>query len=67
MMNGEEIIDTNLDDWIRPYEDSDGSRNKFNTACKDMPRVGHIGLQDHRMPVCYRNVRIRPLGRPVSM
>ncbi len=63
VMNGEEIIDTNLDEWTEPHKNPDGTKNKFRTAYKDMPRVGHIGLQDHGMPVWYRNIRILPLTK----
>jgi len=63
VMNGEEIIDMNLDEWTEPHKNPDGSKNKFRTAYKDMPRVGHIGLQDHGLPVWYRNIRILPLTK----
>jgi len=62
VMNGEEIIDMNLDEWTAPHQNPDGTRNKFRTAYRDMPRVGHIGFQDHGKPVWYRNIRIKPLS-----
>jgi hypothetical protein len=62
-MNGEEIIHMNLDYWAEPHKNPDGTGNKFSTAYKNMPRVGHIGFQDHGKPVWYRNIRIKPLGR----
>ena len=58
-MNGRQIIDMNLDEWTEPHQNPDGTPNKFDTAYKDMPRVGHIGLQDHGDPVWYRNIRIK--------
>jgi sugar phosphate isomerase/epimerase len=61
VMNGEEIIDMDLDLWTEPHKNPDGTPNKFNTAYKDMPRVGHIGFQDHGDPVWYRNIKIKPL------
>ncbi len=61
VMNGEQIIDMNLDDWTEPGKNPDGTPNKFKTAYKDMPRRGHIGLQDHGDPVWYRNIRIKRL------
>ena len=60
-MNGHHIIQMNLDQWTEPNRNPDGSPNKYRTAYKDMPRVGHIGFQDHGKPVWYRNVRIKPL------
>ena len=60
-MNGKRIVYMNLDLWTTPHENADGSRNKFKTAYKDMPREGHIGLQDHGRKVWFRNVKIKPL------
>ncbi len=60
-MNGERIIDADLDDWTEPRRNPDGSPNKYRTALKDFPREGYIGLQDHGDVVSYRNIRIRPL------
>ncbi len=57
-MNGRRIIDMNLDDWTEPRLNPDGTKNKFSTAYKDMPRSGHIGFQDHGKPIEYRNIRI---------
>ncbi|MBU0641496.1 MAG: DUF1080 domain-containing protein [Planctomycetes bacterium] len=60
-LNGDEVIALNLDEWTEPHRNPDGTENKFGTAYKDMPRVGHIGFQDHGKPVWYRNIRIKPL------
>ncbi len=60
-LNGERIIDADLDDWTEPGVNPDGSKNKYRTALKDFPRNGYIGLQDHGDVVSYRNIRIRPL------
>lgn len=62
VLNGEAIIDMDIDQWTEPRKNPDGSKNKFRTAYKDMPREGHIGLQDHGKPVWFRKVRIKPLG-----
>ncbi|MBN2449326.1 MAG: DUF1080 domain-containing protein [Lentisphaeria bacterium] len=61
VLNETPIIDMDLDQWTTPNQNPDGSKNKFKTAYKDMPRAGHIGFQDHGKPVWYRNIRIRPL------
>ncbi len=62
-MNGEPIIDMDLDRWTEPGKNPDGTPNKFRTAYKDMARRGHIGFQDHNSPVWYRNVRIKRLDK----
>ena len=63
VLNGEQIIDMDLNRWTEAHKNPDGTRNKFNTAYKDMPRVGHIGLQDHGDPVWFRNIKIKPLSK----
>jgi len=60
-LNGEQIISMNLDEWIHPNKNPDGSPNKFATPLKNFARKGHIGLQDHGRPVWYRNVKIKRL------
>ena len=50
-----------LNRWTEAHKNPDGTPNKFNTAYKDMPRVGNIGLQYHGHPVWYRNVKILTL------
>jgi hypothetical protein len=60
-LNGVRVVDINLDDWTQAGKNPDGAPNKFSTAYKDMPRRGHIGLQDHAKPVWFRNARIKPL------
>ena len=63
VLNGEQIIDMDLDRWTEPYKNPDKTENKFHRALKDFARKGHIGLQDHGRPVWYRNIRIKPLIR----
>jgi len=63
ILNGEKIIDMDLNRWTEPQQNPDGTKNKFRTALRDFKREGHIGLQDHGAPVAYRNVRIKPLKR----
>jgi hypothetical protein len=59
VMNGEQIINMNVDKWDTPRKNPQGTPNKFSKAIKDMPREGFIGFQDHGQPVWYRHVRIK--------
>ncbi|MFH1719958.1 MAG: family 16 glycoside hydrolase [Planctomycetota bacterium] len=63
VLNGEQIIDMDLNLWIEPNKNPgpNGSKNKFRTALKDFKREGHIGFQDHGANVWFRNVRIKEL------
>ena len=58
VLNGHTIICMDLNLWTEAHKNPDGTPNKFNTAYKDMPRSGSIGLQYHGHPVWYRNARI---------
>jgi hypothetical protein len=58
-INGTQVIDVDVDDWKTPRKNPDGTGNKFNTALKDLPRTGHIGLQNHGQKVWFKNIRIK--------
>lgn len=60
-INGQWIIDMDLDNWTEAHKNPDGSDNKFNTAYKNMARVGHFGFQDHGHPVWYRNIKVKKI------
>ena len=61
VMNGEKIVDADLDRWTTPEKNPDGTTNKYKKALKDFPREGQIGLQDHGAKVAYRNIKIKPV------
>jgi len=61
VLNGEQIIDMDLNRWTQPHKNPDGSKNKFRTALRDFARKGYIGFQDHGANVWFRNIRIRQL------
>ena len=65
VLNGETIIDANLDNWPEIGKNPDGTPNKFKKALKDFARRGPIGLQGlhgkAQAPVWYRNLKIKAL------
>jgi len=60
-LNGQRILDIDIDDYDTPGQSPDGEPNKFKYAWKDLPRRGHIGLQDHNGVIWFRNLRVREL------
>jgi len=62
VLNGEQVIDMDLNLWEHAGRNPDGTTNKYHTALKDFERKGYIGLQDHGRPVWYRNIKIKPLN-----
>ena len=61
VLNGKQVVDADLDKWTTPRKNPDGSRNKFRTALKDLPRTGSIGLQYHGQPVWFKNLKLKKL------
>ncbi len=61
VLNGKTIIEANIDDWTTANQNPDGTKNKFKTPLKELPRSGHIGFQYHGQPVWYRNVKLKQL------
>jgi len=62
VLNGEQVVDMDLNQWTEAHKNPDGSKNKFNNAYKDMAREGFIGLQYHGSPIWFRNLKIKPLS-----
>ncbi len=60
-LNGERVIEADLDQWSEAGKNPDGTPNKYRKALKEFPREGKIGLQDHGAVVAYRNIRVKPL------
>jgi len=60
-LNGEKIVECDLDQGSEPEKSPDGTKNKFKTPLKDFPREGHVGLQDHGSEVWFRNLKIKPI------
>jgi hypothetical protein len=61
VLNGQHVLDMDLDRWTEPHKNPDGTPNKYPRALRDFAREGHVGLQDHGRPVWYRNIRIKRL------
>ena len=60
-LNGKRVVNANIDEWTTACLNPNGSKNKFKTALKDLPRTGHIGFQDHGHNIWFRNVYLKPL------
>ena len=60
-INGVEVFAVNVDDWDKAGMNPDGTKNKFKTALKDLPRTGRIGLQNHGQVVWFKDVVLKKL------
>jgi hypothetical protein len=61
VLNGERVTTADLSQFTEPNKRPDGSAHKFDTAFRDHPRRGYIGLQDHGSPCWFKNIKIKPL------
>ena len=59
-INGEQVVEVNVDEWTTAGQNPDGTTNKFKTALAELPRIGRIGFQNHGQVVQFRDVKIRP-------
>ena len=60
-VNGTKVSEADLSKWTTPQKNPDGSKNKFKTALNDLPKMGHIGFQDHGHNVSFRNIFLKEL------
>ena len=60
-INGKTVNEINVDRWDTPMQNPDGSKNKFQTALRDLPRSGRIGFQNHGQVVWFKDIKIREL------
>jgi sugar phosphate isomerase/epimerase len=61
IIDGEKLVDANLQQWNTAGRNPDGTPNGFPKPLNSLPRKGRIGLQDHRGPVEFRNISILAL------
>ncbi len=63
ILNGEKVIDADMDQWTEAGKNPDGTKHKFKWALKDMPREGHIGLSFHDKGknAWYKNLKVKEL------
>jgi hypothetical protein len=61
VLNGESVTRADLSQFRESNKRPDGSTHKFDTAWRDHPRRGYIGLQDHGSPCWFKNIKLMPL------
>lgn len=65
VLNGEAVAVMDVTRWNVPGKNPDGQPNKFRYAWSELPRTGHIGLQNYganKGEVRYRNIKLKRLG-----
>jgi hypothetical protein len=60
-VNGTKVSEADLSKWTTAEMNPDGTKNKFKTALNDLPKTGHIGLQDHGHNISFRNIFLKEL------
>ena len=62
-INGEEVTTADFDLWTKAGYRPDGTQHKFpESAYRDHPHKGYIGLQDHGGNCWYKNIKLRKVG-----
>jgi hypothetical protein len=64
VVNGDSVTRADFDLFTAPNKRPDGSEHKFDTAFKDHPQQGYIGLQDHGSPCWFKNIKLKPILNP---
>jgi hypothetical protein len=57
--NGGRAVDVDINQWDTAGKNPDGTDNKFRYAWAQMPRRGHIALQDHNGEIWFKDLWIR--------
>ncbi|MDX2186961.1 MAG: family 16 glycoside hydrolase [Opitutaceae bacterium] len=57
-LDGEQVINLDLNQWTTAGKNPDDTPNKFQKAYRDMSREGKIGFQYHGDPISFRNILI---------
>lgn len=60
-LNGVVVTQLDVSLCTKPNMSPDGTPNKYPYAYANMPRNGHIGIQDHGGEIWFRNIRIKQL------
>ena len=61
VVNGDPVTRADFDLFSAPNKRPDGSEHKFDTAFKDHPQQGYMGLQDHGSPCWFKNIKLKPI------
>lgn len=61
VLNGEQVISADLNQFTEPNKRPDGAEHKFDIAYKNHPQRGYIGMQDHGSPCWFKNIKLKPL------
>jgi len=65
VLNGEQIIDMDINNWTEPHQNPDGTRHKFDRAIQTQTWAGPIGFQGIHgsagEPVFFRNLKVKRL------
>ncbi len=62
VLNGEQILDANLNDWSETGKNPDGTDNKYNKPMNWLAdQSGYVWLQEHPGEIWFRNIWVKSL------